>query len=96
MIPVTNVREFYVYMVSRHSVHLQVLDRFLLLLKLIVNMLALYIKAIEEVLLYLRALVTWVKFKKKVLISKVMTHTVNVRNIYTCIAMTKYQPLLYM
>ena len=37
----------------------------LLLLKLIVNMLALYIKAIEEVLLYLRALVTWGKFKKK-------------------------------
>ena len=67
MIPVANVsefyanvREFYVYMVSRHtviSVHLQVLERSLLLLKLIVNMLALYIKAIEE-----RALVTWGKF----------------------------------
>ena len=74
MIPVANVREFYanvrefyVYMVSRHrpTVHLQVLERFLLLLKLIVNMLALYIKAIEEVLLYLRALVTWGKLKKK-------------------------------
>ena len=52
-------------MVSRHTVHLQVLERSLLLLNLIVNMLALYIKAIEEVLLYLRALVTWGKFKKK-------------------------------
>ena len=69
MIPVANVREFYanvrefyVNMVSRHTVHLQVLERSLLLLKLIVNMLALYIKAIEEVLLYLRALVTWGKF----------------------------------
>ena len=65
MIPVANVsecyanvREFYVYMVSRHTVHLQVLERSLLLLKLIVSMLALYIKAIEEVLLYLRALVS--------------------------------------
>ena len=65
MIPVANVRECYVYMVSRHTVHLQVLERSLLLLKLIVNMLALYINAIEEVLLYLRALVTWGKFKKK-------------------------------
>ena len=84
-------------MVSRHTVHLQVLERSLLLLKLIVNMLALYIKAIEEVLLYLRALVTWGKFKKKnVLIFKIMTHTVNGRNIYTCIAITKDQPLLYM
>ena len=80
MIPVANVREFYVLklkhffqtfpqvtralkynMVSRHTVHRQVLERSLLLLKLIVNMLALYIKAIEEVLLYLRALVTWGK-----------------------------------
>ena len=57
MIPVTNVRdfyanvrEFYVYMVNRHAVHLQVLESSLLLLKLIVNMLALYIKGIEEVL----------------------------------------------
>ena len=57
MIPVTNVRdfyanvrEFYVYMVSRHTVHLQVLESSLLLLTLIVNMLALYIKGIEEVL----------------------------------------------
>ena len=65
MIPVTNVRECYVYMVSRHTVHLQVLERSLLLLKLIVNMFALYINAIEVVLLYLRALVTWGKFKKK-------------------------------
>ena len=71
MIPVANVsefytkvREFYVYMVSRHTVHLQVLERSLLLLKLIINMLALYIKAIEEVLLYLRALVTRGNFKK--------------------------------
>ena len=108
MIPVANVREFYanvrefyVYMVSRHTVHLQVLERFLLLLKLIVNMLALYIKAIEEVLLYLRALVTWGKLKKekkKVLTFKVMPHTVNGRNgrnIYTCIAITKDQPLMY-
>ena len=55
MISVTNVRDFYVYMVSRHTVHLKVLERSLLLLKLIVNMLALYIKVIEEVLLYLRA-----------------------------------------
>ena len=60
-----NVREFYVYMVSRHTAHLQVLERSLLLLKLIVNMLALYITAIEDVLLYLRALVTWGKLKKK-------------------------------
>ena len=82
MIPVANVsafyakvREFYVYMVSRHTVHLQVLERSLLLLKPIVNMLALYIKAIEEVLLYLRALVTWGKLKKNVLIFKVMTHS---------------------
>ena len=61
-----NVRDLYVYMVSRHTVHhLQVLERSLLLLKLIVNMLALYIKGIGEVLLYLRALVTWGKFKKK-------------------------------
>ena len=44
MIPVTNVRdfyanvrEFYVYMVSRHTGHLQVLERSLLLLKIIVN-----------------------------------------------------------
>ena len=106
MIPVANVsefyakvREFYVYMVSRHTVHLQVLERSLLLLKLIVSMLALYIKAIEEVLLYLRALVTWGKLKKNVLIFKVMTHTVNGRNgqnRYTCIAITKDQPLLYM
>ena len=107
MIPVANVnefyanvREFYVYMVSRHTVHLQVLERSLLLLKLIVNMLALYIKAIEEVLLYLRALVTWGKLKKIVLIFKFMTHTVNGQNgqnIYTCsIAITKDQPLLYM
>ena len=73
MIPVANVsecyanvREFYVYMVSRHTFHLQVLERSLLLLKLIVSMLALYIKAIEEVLLYLRALVTWGKLKKKI------------------------------
>ena len=51
MIPVANVREFYanvrefyVYMVSGHTVHLQVLEMSLLLLKLIVNMLALYIK----------------------------------------------------
>ena len=104
MIPVANVsefyakvREFYVYMVSRHTVHLQVLERYLLLLKLIVNMLALYIKAIEEVLLYLRPLVTWGKLKKNVLIFKVMT--VNGRNgqiRYTCIAITKDQPLLYM
>ena len=72
MIPVANVsefyaniREFYVYMVSRHTVHLQVLERSLLLLKLIVIMLALYIKAIEEVLLYLRAHVTWGKLKIK-------------------------------
>ena len=50
-------------MVSRHTVHLQVLERSLLLLKLIVNMLALYIKAIEEVLLYLSAPVTWGKLK---------------------------------
>ena len=57
MIPVTNVRyvyvnvrECYVYVVSRHTVHLQVLERSLLQLKLIVNMLALYIKCIEEVL----------------------------------------------
>ena len=57
MIPVTNVRdiyanvrEFFVDMVSRHTVHLQVLESSLLLLKLIVNMLALYIKGIEEVL----------------------------------------------
>ena len=57
MIPVTNVRdfyanvrEFYVYMVSRHTVHLQVLASSLLLLKLIVNVLALYIKGIEEVM----------------------------------------------
>ena len=106
MIPVANVREFYakvrefyVYMVSRHTVHLQVLERSLLLLKLIVNMLALYIKAIEEVLLYLRALVTWGKLKKNVLIFKVMTHVVNgrnCRNIYTCIAITNDQPLMYM
>ena len=59
-----NVREFYVYMVSRHTVHLQMLERSLLLLKLIVNMLAFYIKAIEEVVLYLRTLVTWGKYKK--------------------------------
>ena len=74
------------------------LERSLLLLQLIVNMLALYIKAIEEVLLYLRALVTWGKLKK-VLIFKVMTHTVNGRNgqnIYNCIAITKDQPILYM
>ena len=45
-----NVCEFYVYMVNRHTVHLQVLESSLLLLKLIVNMLALYIKGIEEVL----------------------------------------------
>ena len=106
MIPVANVsefyakvREFYVYMVSRHTVHLQVLERSLLLLELIVNMLALYIKAIEEVLLYLKALVTWGRLKTNVLIFKVMTHTVNGRNgqnIYTCIAITKDQPLLYM
>ena len=64
MIPVSNVREFYanvrefyVYMVSRHTVQLQV--------KLILDMLALYSKAIEEVLLYLRALVTWGKLKTK-------------------------------
>ena len=98
MIPVANVRECYVYMVSRHTVHLQVLERSLLLLKLIVNMLALYINAIEVVLLYLRALVTWGKFKKNVLIVKVMTHTVNGRNgrnTYICIAITKDQPLLY-
>ena len=85
-------------MVSRHTVHLQVLEKSLLLLKLIVTMLALYIKAIEEVLLYLRALVTWGKFKKNYLIFKVMTHTVNGRNgrnIYTCIAITKDQPLMY-
>ena len=57
MIPVTNVRDFYanvrdfyVYMVNRHTVHLQVLESSVLLLKLIVNMLALYIKGIEEVL----------------------------------------------
>ena len=57
MIPVTNVRDFYakvrelyVYMVNRYTVHLQVLESSLLLLKLIVNMLALYIKGIEEVL----------------------------------------------
>ena len=41
MIPVTNVREFYAnvreFYVSRHTVHLQVLERSLLLLKLIVN-----------------------------------------------------------
>ena len=106
MIPVANVsefyakvREFYVYMVSRHTVHLQVLERSLLLLKLIVNMLALYINAIEVVLLYLRPLVTWGKLKNNVLIFKVMTHTVNGRNgqiRYTCIAITKDQPLLYM
>ena len=86
-------------MVSRHTVQLQVLERSLLLLKLIVNMLAWYIKAIEEVLLYLRALVTWGKLKQNVLIFKVMTHTVNGRNgrnIYTCIVITKDQPLLYM
>ena len=72
MIPVTNVRdfyanvrEFYVYMVSRHTVHLQVLERSVLLLKLIVNMLALYIRAIEEVLLYLRAHVNLGKVIKK-------------------------------
>ena len=89
----------YIYMVSRHTVHLQVLERSLLLLKLIVNILALYIKAIEEVMLYLRALVTWGKLKTNVLIFKVMTHTVNGRNgqnIYTCIAIAKDQPLLYM
>ena len=99
MIPVANVREFYVNIVSRHTVHLQVLERSLLLLKLIVNMLALYIKAIEEIMLYLRALVTWGKFLKNVLIFKVMTHTVNGRNglnIYTCIAITKDQSLMYM
>ena len=57
MIPVTNVRDFYanvrecyVYMVNRHTVHLQVLESSLLLLKLIVNLLALYINGIEEVL----------------------------------------------
>ena len=50
MIPVTNVRDFYVYMVNRHTVHLPMLESSLLLLKLIVNMLALYIKGIEEVL----------------------------------------------
>ena len=57
MIPVTNVcdfdanvRECYVYMVNRHTVHLQMLESSLLLLKLIVNMLALYIKGIEEVM----------------------------------------------
>ena len=83
-------------MVSKHTVHLQVLERSLLLLKLIVNMLALYIKVIEEILLYLRALVTWGKFLKNVLIFKVMTHTVNGRNIYTCIAITKDQAILYM
>ena len=60
MIPVTNVRDFYanvrevyVYIVSRHNVHLQVLESSLLLLKLIVNMLALYIKGTEEVLCYI-------------------------------------------
>ena len=104
MIPVANVsecyanvRELYVYMVSRHTFHLQVLERSLLLLKLIVSMLALYIKAIEEVLLYLRALVTWGKLKK--INFQIMTHTVNGRNgqnIYTCIAIAKDQPLLYM
>ena len=57
MIPVTNVRDFdanvrecYVYMVNRHTLHLQMLESSLLLLKLIVNMLALYIKGIEEVM----------------------------------------------
>ena len=50
MIQVTKVRECYVYMVSRHTVHLQVLESALLLLKLIVNMLALYNTGIEEVL----------------------------------------------
>ena len=57
MIQVTNVRDFYanvrvfyVYMVSRHTVHQQVLESSLLLLKLIVNMLALYNKGIEEVM----------------------------------------------
>ena len=49
MIPVTNVRDFYVYMVNRHTVHLPMLESSLLLLKLIVNMLALYIKGIEVV-----------------------------------------------
>ena len=44
------------------AVHLQVLERSLFLLKLIVNMLALYIKAIEVAMLYLRALVTWGNF----------------------------------
>ena len=82
MIPVANirdfyanVREFYVSMVSRHTGHLQVLERSLLLLKLIVNMLALYIKAIEEVLLYLRALVTWGKLKTNVLIFSHVTYS---------------------
>ena len=86
-------------MVSRHTVHLQVLERSLLLLKLTVNMLALCIKALEEVLLYLRALVTWGNLKINVLIFKVMTHTVNGRNgrnICTCIAIGKDQPHLYM
>ena len=86
-------------MVSRHTVHLQVLERSLVLLKLIVNMSALYIKAIEVVMLYLRALVTWGKLKQNVLIVKTMTHTVNGRNgrnIYICIAIAKDQPLLFM
>ena len=67
MIPVTNVRDFYANVrefYGRHTVHLQVLESSLLLLTLIVNMLALYIKGIEEVMLYLRALVTWGKLKK--------------------------------
>ena len=42
MIPVTNVRDIYAnvreFYVSRHTVHLQLLERSLLLLKLIVNM----------------------------------------------------------
>ena len=53
-------------MVSRHTAHLQVLESSLLLLKLIVNMLTLYIKAVEEVLWYLGAIVTWGKLKKKI------------------------------
>ena len=50
MIPVTNVREFYLNILRRW---LKLVEWSFSLLKLIVNTLALYIKGIEEVLWYI-------------------------------------------
>ena len=103
MIPVTNVRDFYA---NVREFYLNILRRWLKLaewsfslLRLIVNMLALYIKGIEEVLWYICISETTHnlgKVKQIVfLFFKIIKHTVNGWNIYLYIAVSTDRPLLY-